>query len=257
MRLGLTHWGLVFGVAMVTAGCSDDGTPEDTGSDTTGSTTAESATTLPVTSISITDGETAEPSTTGDDSDAGTGPGQGTTGQASDTDGTGASDTDAATDTDGSTGATGSTGTTGGPAYVVQWCILQSPAEIMTGTDTDTTVYARLYVEGVTDQTEFVDENPAIVSEFGYGADGSDPAVDAWTWIDGEPNPGWDGTMAPRFGSENNDEYQADLSFSETGTYDYAARFSADGGDTWVYCDLNDSQMGGYTSDQAGNAVIE
>jgi hypothetical protein len=62
--------------------------------------------------------------------------------------------------------------------------------------------------------------------------------------------------MAGGFGNENNDEYQYDLSFASDGTYDYAARFSADAGRTWVYCDLDDSETGGYSADQAGNAVI-
>ncbi len=121
-----------------------------------------------------------------------------------------------------------------------------------------TTTYARVYVEGLTDQTEFNDIDAALVSEFGYGDDGSDPAVAAWTWVAGTPNPGWDGSMAKGgLGQENNDEYQGDLSFPAAGNYDYAARFSADGGNTWTYCDLDDSKTGGYSPAQAGAATIE
>ena len=80
--------------------------------------------------------------------------------------------------------------------------------------------------------------------------------MDGWTWLAGEPNPGWDGSMAGGFGQENNDEYQADLSFPSEGVFDYAARFSADGGKTWTYCDLDDSQTGADPPDQAGDATI-
>jgi hypothetical protein len=140
----------------------------------------------------------------------------------------------------------------------VGWCILQFPPTIDAAPGVGTLVYSRVYVEGITDATEFVDEDALVVSEFGWGEDGSDPAVDAWTWVAGEPNPGWDGTVAMGgFGQENNDEYQVDLSFPEIGTFDYAARFSADGGATWTYCDLDDSETGGYSSDQAGSAVIQ
>jgi hypothetical protein len=142
--------------------------------------------------------------------------------------------------------------------YEVGWCILQFPAMIEEAPEIATVAYARVYVEGITDASEFVDEDPLVQAEFGWGEDGSDPAVDEWTWIAGEPNPGWDGTMAMGgFGQENNDEYLADLAFPDAGVFDYAARFSADGGATWTYCDLNDSKTGGYTPDQAGNAIIE
>jgi hypothetical protein len=142
-------------------------------------------------------------------------------------------------------------------AYEVGWCILQFPATIEETVDAGTMVYARVYVEGITDATQFVDEDALLVSEFGYGEDGSDPAVDAWTWFAGDPNPGWDGSMAKGGGDQtNNDEYLVDLSFPAAGVYDYAARFSADGGTTWTYCDLDDSVNGGYTADQAGSATI-
>ena len=258
---GAHRWLLLCALA-TPVGCSDDGTAGDESAGQTGSTTGDDTnTTLPVTSISVTD--TADPSGTGTNATTGdpTATATATDGPTTGTDG---SDTDAPTtgDTDATSGTTGDTdatdGTTGGPAYVVEWCNLQFPEEIEEAPGVGTMVYGRVYVEGITDQTEFVDEDPAVVAQFGYGADGSDPAVERWTWVDGEPNPGWDGSMAMGgFGNENNDEYQGDLSFAEAGTYDYAARFSADGGATWVYCDIDGLTEGGYTVDQAGNAVIE
>ena len=76
----------------------------------------------------------------------------------------------------------------------------------------------------------------------------------AWTWTAATPNVGFDGND---WGEPNNDEYMADVAIDMVGTFDYAFRFSGDGGTTWVYCDLDDLLTGGYTPDQAGNAVIE
>lgn len=226
-------------------GCGDDGSASSTGDNgSTGNTTVDE-TTLPITvsataadttvSASNTDGETSSSSTT-DDS------------------------TTTATPTTGDETSTSSTtddSTTGGiDPVTVEWCILQSPAMIMETAGVGTMVYTRFYIETVTDQTQFNDPDDRVVVEIGYGADGSMPPTD-WTWTAAMPNPGWDGTMAVGgFGNENNDEYQADLSFAAAGTYDYASRISGDGGSTWVYCDLDDLQTGGYTPAMAGDAVI-
>ena len=221
-------------------------------SDESSTTTGEPlTTTIPLpepTTVASTAGTAAD---TGSDGSTGavdpTGPGEGSTSDASSTGAaSGSSTTDSPT----------SSSSTGEPEPFVEWCILQFPASIATAPATVTTVYARLYVEGITDATVFVDEDALVVAQFGYGEDGSMPD-DAWSWVDGIPNAGWDGSMAKGgFGNENNDEYQGDLSFDAVGTYDYAARFSADGGTTWVYCDLDDLQTGGYTPEQAGDAVI-
>ncbi|MGH1341547.1 MAG: hypothetical protein ACRBN8_08360 [Nannocystales bacterium] len=237
--------------AIALSACDDDTGPAQSG--TTGddaATTDEVATTIPVTSVTdttpdpTTDGSTS--SSSGTDASTG-GDTDGTSSSGTDTDGTSSSGTT-------STSSSTSDGTTGSAAWDVEWCNLQFPGTIEGSTVTVTTVYARLYVEGLTDQTPGNDSDALLEVEFGYGADASDPAVDGWSWVSGAGNVGWNGNDV---GQPDNDEYQGDLQFGDVGTYDYAARVSGDGGATWVYCDLDGLVEGGYTSDQAGNAVIE
>ncbi len=252
--MSMKVWTAVFGCGLAIAGCdnSSGGSGGTSGGQGT-STTDDVATTIPVTSVTET---TADPTTDSTSSSSGD-TGSGTDTDATDTDTT---DTDS-TSTGDPTGSTtdetsgsSSETTTGTPTqWVVEWCNLQFPPTIEGTTETITPVYSRVYVEGLTDQTPGNDIDDQLVVEFGYGDDGSDPAA-GWTWVAGEGNPGWNGADA---GAPNNDEYQADLVFSDPGTYDYAARVSGDGGTTWVYCDLDGLVEGGYTSDQAGAATIE
>jgi len=237
--------------AIALSGCDDDTSPAHSG--TTGedtATTDEVATTIPVTSVSDT---TPDPTTAGSTSST-SGTDTSTEGDTDSTSSSG-SDTEGPTST-GSTGGSSSTGdsTTGGATWDIEWCNLQFPPMIEGSTATVTTAYARVYVEGLTDQTPGNDADAQLQVEFGYGADASDPAVDAWTWVSGAGNVGWNGNDA---GQPDNDEYQGDLQFGASGTHDYAARVSGDGGESWVYCDLDGLIEGGYTSDQAGNAIIE
>ena len=241
------------GCAIALSGCDTSSDPA--GSGTTGevaSTTDEVATTIPVTSLTATltdttsEGSTSESGTTGSSTQTSTG-----TSSSSTSSGSGS---DSSSGTDGSSSSSTGATTTGAKAWDIEWCNLQFPAEIEGSTATITTAYARLYVEGLTDQSPGNDEDAMLQVEFGYGTDGSDPGVDVWTWTEGSGNVGWNGNDA---GEPNNDEYQADLQFAQVGTYDYAARVSGDGGETWVYCDLDGLVAGGYSPDQAGNAVIE
>jgi cysteine-rich repeat protein len=136
----------------------------------------------------------------------------------------------------------------------IDWCRLQWPASVNTTVGTPFTVFARVYEAGITDETDTTDPSDAIVAEIGYAPDGSDPVTEAgaWTWVPANPNAGYDGTAA---GEPNNDEYQTDIAINTPGTWDYAARFSRDGGVTWLYCDLDDSSNG-YQISQAGDAVV-
>lgn len=236
--------------AIALSACDDDSGPAGNGTTGDMTTTDEVATTIPVTSVTetSTDPTTAgsSSSTSGTDTDT-------------DTDTTTTSSSGSGSEGSSSTGSTsGSTSTgeatTGDPTWEVEWCNLQFPPMIEGTTATVTTAYARVYVEGLTDQTPSNDVDAQLQVEFGYGADGSDPAVDGWDWVSGSGNVGWNGNDA---GQPNNDEYQGDLQFAAAGTFDYAARVSGDGGDTWVHCDLDGLVEGGYTSEQAGNAVIQ
>jgi len=135
------------------------------------------------------------------------------------------------------------------------WCRLQWPLDETVLAGTDFTVYGRVYVAGVTDATTGNDPNPLLVASVGYGPDGATP--DTWTeWTDAAPNDTYDGSEA------NNDEYMATFAApSAAGTYDFAYRFSGDGGDTWVYCDKDagagsDGSEDGYQADNAGNLGV-
>jgi hypothetical protein len=239
-------------LAALAVGCGDDDGSSDTDDGTTGSTT-DVETTLPITiSTSAAETSVSATGTTTDTTTTDTTTGDATTSD-SDTDDSNSGTSDSDSDTD---------STTGGSALEVGYCKLKSPASIgvqgpPVGVDDTTVVYTRFYVETVTDQSTGIDEDARIAVQVGYGADGSDPAAD-WTWTDATPNAGWDGSNPtdPDFGDENNDEYQADLSFDAAGVYDYASRVSGDGGNTWTYCDLDGSTEGGYTAAMAGDADI-
>ncbi len=244
----------VLACAIALSACADDAAPADTG--TTGDDTATTdavVTTIPVTSVTdtMTDPTTAGSTSSTSGSDASTD---------SDTDTTSSSGSETESSASTSTGdaegstSTGDDTTTGAGSWDIEWCNLQFPPMIEGTTATSTTAYARVYVAGLTDQTPGNDLDAQLEVEFGYGADDSDPSADDWTWVPGVGNAGWNGNDA---GQPNNDEYQGDLQFGAAGTYDYAARVSGDGGTAWVYCDLNGLVEGGYTSDQAGNAIIE
>jgi hypothetical protein len=125
----------------------------------------------------------------------------------------------------------------GGPvSYPIDFCRLQFPEVIDEITGTTVAVYGRLYSGGLTDLTGGNDLAPQVIGYVGYGPDGSDPAVDAgWTWTAGTGNPGY-GPGSPNY-EPSNDEYQATLLVPAPGTYDFAFRFSGDGGATFTYCD--------------------
>ena len=250
-------WLCLVAGALAVAGCDDDDRPE--GDSTTGlasSTTGGVQTTIPVTSVTE---SSSDPTTAGSSSGSGSS-GTDTEGDTDgsstggDSEGTSSSSTGGAEESSSSTGGGDDTTTGVTMEWDVEWCNLQFPATIEGTTATVTTVYSRVYVEGLTDLTPTNNPDAQLVVEFGYGDDASDPAAGGWSWVIGTPNGGWDGSAV---GAPNNDEYQGDLQFPAAGTYDYAARVSGDGGDTWVYCDLDGLVEGGYTSDQAGSATIQ
>jgi hypothetical protein len=139
--------------------------------------------------------------------------------------------------------------------YTVDWCNLQWPHVIEEYPGVEVTVYGRLYIAGLTDQTTGNDIETGLVrGQVGYGPPGSDPSAGSgWTWTEAGPNPGWDGGAA---GEPNNDEYQGVITMPSTpGEYDYCFRFSGDGGSVWYYGDTDGSQNG-YQTAQAGKMTV-
>lgn len=141
------------------------------------------------------------------------------------------------------------------PTFSPSFCHLQFPQQISDGTAGATqTVYGRVYMAGLTDQSPSTDPSPNVIAQVGYGPDGSQPADnDAWTWFDGTPNAGWNG---PAAGEADNDEYQADMVLPAAGTYDFAYRFSGDFGGSFLYCDT-DSGNDGYDPLTTGELVVQ
>jgi hypothetical protein len=132
--------------------------------------------------------------------------------------------------------------------HTVEWCRLQFPSTIDAQEGTSVTVYGRLLVNGLTDLSmDGNDPHPLVIGEVGYGADGTTPPT-AWTWTAATENSGYNPTSSP------NDEYMATLVVpaSSGSPYDYAFRFSGNGGTTWTYCDLDG---GNYSASQAGAMV--
>jgi len=140
------------------------------------------------------------------------------------------------------------------PDRTVDWCRLQHPETHEGAPDTELTVYGRVYEAGVTD---LVDEEPArdLLGAVGYGPRGTDPAVDdGWEWFGAAPN--------GEFVDPDNDEFMGTFMLPGPGLYDYAYRFTVDGGASWLYCDPNvgegaDGSEDGYQVENAAQLTVE
>jgi hypothetical protein len=121
----------------------------------------------------------------------------------------------------------------------VDWCKLQWPATAVCTEDTPTgTIYGRVFVAGITPGPG---QGADVVGEVGFGPTGSDPGTDpSWAWTPAAYFADRDGLAV---GDLSNDEYTATLTPPDAGTFDYAYRFSVDGG-PWLYCDTDDSDNG-------------
>jgi hypothetical protein len=113
-------------------------------------------------------------------------------------------------------------------------------------------------VAGITDRTSGVDLDAALKVAFGYGWPGAQPDGDGWAWVEGgiEGPPGWTDETLP-LDRRGADVYRATFDGAPPGDYDTAWRFSADGGATWTYCDL-DGAGGGqpYDPTNAGHLSV-
>lgn len=131
------------------------------------------------------------------------------------------------------------------PHHTINWANLQWPPSINHTISTITptqTIYGQVYIENVTLAVGATDN---LLAEVGYGPDGSNPASGGWTWTRATFNNN----------AGNNDEFQATLLPTTTGTFDYAYRYSTTNGRDWIYADL-DGIGNGYSPDQAGNLVV-
>ena len=144
------------------------------------------------------------------------------------------------------------------PDREVDWCRLQFPLDAQSEAGDALLAYGRVFEAGVTDRSDATDPDEALTAQLGYGPDGTDPGGDDWEWTAAEPNPGWNAADAEEPG---NDEYQGALVVREPGLYDFAYRFSRDGGALWVYCDRAagpgaDGAEDGYQIERAGQLTV-
>jgi hypothetical protein len=129
----------------------------------------------------------------------------------------------------------------------IGWCALKWPAVLPTTPGgSPEPVFGQLFVDGCTPGT---DQCVGVNAELGFGPIGLDPSTDpsVFTWVTA--------TFNASHPDDNNDEYQATFSVTQSGTYGYAYRFSSDGGGTWKYCDLDGSDNGFQTS-QLGRLTV-
>ena len=104
------------------------------------------------------------------------------------------------------------------------------PDEELREVTTDMFTSSQVWAQGVTDA---VGQGPGILAQVGYGPDGSQPTDPGWSWF----------AMSYNVDAGNNDEYSATFVPTQVGTFDYATRYSGDGGATWNVADLNGPQL--------------
>ena len=172
------------------------------------------------------------------------------------TDGEADADTDADSDADTDADADAD-------AELTDYCHLQWPcATSLAAGAASETIYGVVYEEGVTPGQG---QGPGLSAEVGVGPDGSDPSGNGdWTWTKASYFGDKDGMSE---GDLSNDEYAASFSApSAAGSYDFAYRFSIDGGSTWRYCDAGGDAGGeceglgsddGYGESDAGQLTVE
>lgn len=131
-------------------------------------------------------------------------------------------------------------------AGTVDWCNLQWPyvTTSQVGVAIEN-IYGRVYHTNITDS---LGQGAGLIAALGYGPDGTDPTTNAaiWTWVSATYNQDYG----------NQDEYMATLTIPVAGRYDYAYRYSRNGGVDWTYGDL-DSNTNGYTVPQAGDLLVQ
>ena len=133
------------------------------------------------------------------------------------------------------------------------WCGIQWPQAdtVVAGVDTlSDMIYGQVYKGGVTDVG--VQDSSSFIVELGVGPTGTMPDDNNWTWVPAVFN-------TAHGNGGNNYEYMAqiDVSTLQPGVYDYAFRFSYNGG-PWIYADWGSSggSSDGYQPENAGKLYV-
>lgn len=105
---------------------------------------------------------------------------------------------------------------------------------------------ARLLIPNLTGQTGAA---PNVLAQVGVGTAGSDASASpAWGWKDA--------TFLSDDGTTNEDVYSVVFTPAYSGTRAVSFRFSTNGGQSWLYCDLDGSEIGGYTPSQQASLNV-
>ena len=131
---------------------------------------------------------------------------------------------------------------------IPDWWNLQWPRtlSVVQGETTDT-IYGRVFIEGLTREAG---ATPGLLAQVGFGGDGGSPWVARWEWHDARFNLDADCQQGVC------DEFSAQLTPAVAGRFDYAFRYSLDGGAHWLYGDLDGSDNG-YAPEVAGDLLVE
>lgn len=130
----------------------------------------------------------------------------------------------------------------GVPHYDIGWANLQWPPDLVHVISTITPagpVYGQIWIDGVTSSPG---ATPSVMAELGFGVDGSTPD-DSWAWS----------VMGFNTDVGDNDEFVGTMWPDAIGEYDYAVRYSTDGGRTWL---VSDTTGPSYASETAGQMSV-
>ena len=135
---------------------------------------------------------------------------------------------------------------------LIDWGILDRPTSITAMANEPTAeIFGQVFEPGITDH---IGQGLGIIAQLGYGPDGSYPDED-WIWVDAA----YAGDVGA---TDEYDEYAASLTVDTMGQYDYAYRFSSDGGFSWIYADTDGTDIGsidganGYSPSRAGSLIV-
>ncbi|MCB9730231.1 MAG: lamin tail domain-containing protein [Deltaproteobacteria bacterium] len=139
--------------------------------------------------------------------------------------------------------------------FGVARCRLFAPIGVETLTGTPLTLQGRLRQPGLTDASPKTDTSASLRAEVAWGPDGSNPSVDdsGWTTVEATPDAEWQDATDP-----GADQWMGTFNAPAPGEWDYAFRFSVDGGASWSWCDLatgapgEDGSQNGYQPANAG-----
>jgi hypothetical protein len=138
------------------------------------------------------------------------------------------------------------------PEPTVDWCNVQAPEQFTVEKGKKTPkLYSRVYSKNCTESS---DQCKALTAEFGWGPTGTNPSKKPsdFNWKDATYN-------ANHASGDNNDEYRARTTPTQTGEFAYLFRYSDDGGNSWTYCDTdgNDGKNNGFETAKTGTMTVE